>query len=176
MKTNAKTALCGIIAALSTAFMLLSYFPYLTYAIPAVAGLFMIILVIEINLRWAVCAYFASAALVMIFAETEAKLMYVFFFGYYPILKAALERLRKPALEWVLKFAVFNAAVLAVYWGLALLFDISFADFGELGKYGAYILLVSANVVFLLYDIAVSRMAALYIMRLHPRIKKMLKT
>lgn len=176
MKTTAKTALCGIIAALSTAFMLLSYFPYLTYAIPAVAGLFMIILVIEINLRWAVCAYLASAALVMIFAETESKLMYVFFFGYYPILKAALEHLHKPVVEWVLKFAVFNAAVLAVYRGTALLFDMSFADFGELGKYGAYILLASANVVFLLYDIAVSRMAALYMVRLHPRIKKMLKT
>ena len=175
MKNTTKTALCGIIAALATVFMLLSYFPYLTYAIPAVAGLCMVILVIEINLKWAVCAYFASAVLVMIFAETEAKMMYIFFFGYYPILKAALERIHKPVIEWIIKFAVFNAAVLAVYWGLALLFDMSFADFGELGRYGGYILLAAANVVFFLYDIAVSRMAALYVMRLHPRIKKMLK-
>ena len=175
MKNTTKTALCGIIAALMTVFMLLSYFPYLTYAIPAFAGLFVVIVVIEINLKWAVGTYFAAAVPVMIFAETESKMMFVCFFGYYPILKAALERIHKPVLEWALKFAAFNAAVLAVYWGLAFLFDLSFADFGEFGRYGAYILLAVGNVVFLLYDIAVSRMAAFYVVRLHKRIQSMLK-
>ena len=40
-----------MMAALATAFMLLSYFPYLTYAIPAVAGLFVMVTVIETNYK-----------------------------------------------------------------------------------------------------------------------------
>lgn len=175
MKNTTKTALCGIIAALSATLMLLSYFPYLTYAVPAVSGLFMMILVIEADLKWAMYGYFASAVLVLLLAETEAKLMYVFLFGFYPILKAALERIKKPIFEWITKFLVFNAAVFTVYAGASFVFGISFDDFGDLGKYGAYILLAAANVVFLLYDIAVSRMAALYMMRLHPQVERLLK-
>ena len=36
-------------------------------------------------------------------------------------------------------------------------------------------LLVAANVVFPIYDIAVSRVAAFYIVRLHPQIRKIIK-
>lgn len=175
MKNTVKVTFCAFMAALSAAFMLLSYFPYLTYAIPAVAGLFMMIVVIEINLRWALGTFAAGALLVLIFAEPEAKLMYVCLFGYYPILKGALERIQKTALEWILKFAVFNAAVLLVYVGLSFVFDMSFADMGELGKYGGYVLLFAGNVVFLLYDIAISRIATFYMFRLHPKIQRLIK-
>ena len=36
--------------------MLLSYFPYLTYAVPAVAGLLIMITVIEAGYKWALGA------------------------------------------------------------------------------------------------------------------------
>ena len=169
-KNTSRITFCAILAALSTAFMLLSYFPYLTYAVP-----FMMIAVIEINIRWAWGAYFSSAILVFIFAETEAKLMYVLLFGYYPILKAIIEKLRKPIIEWVLKYLVFNVSVLAVYAGMSFIFDLGLDDIGDFGKYSVYILLVMANIVFALYDITVSRIAMLYMVRLHDRIKKMIK-
>ena len=82
--------------------MLLSYFPYLTYAIPAVAGLFIMAVVIELDVKWAFLSYTSSAVLVFLFAEMESKLMYVFFLGYYPIVKALLERMRKPLIEWII--------------------------------------------------------------------------
>ena len=55
--------------------MLLSYFPYFTYAVPAITGLLTMMLVIEINAKWAFAAYIAASALVFIFAEPESKLM-----------------------------------------------------------------------------------------------------
>lgn len=164
-----------MMAALASAFMLLSYFPYLTYAIPAIAGLFIMVLVIEINRKWAAMAYIASAVLVFLLAEPESKLMYIGFFGYYPILKAAVDSMRKPLAEWVIKLLVFNGAVLIIYFCFAGVFGVSLEDFGTLGKYGAVILLAMGNVVFVVYDIAVSRMAMAYMNMLHPKIKKFLK-
>ena len=46
---------------------------------------------------------------------------------------------------------------------------------GDFGKYTAIILLVAANVVFPIYDIAVTRMAQFYVARLHPQVSKILK-
>lgn len=175
MKRNTKLTLSAIMAALSATFMLFSYFPYLTYAIPAIAGLFVMVTVIEVNKKWAMLSYFASAVLIFFLAENESKLMYIFFLGYYPVLKAATEGLKNNILEWIIKFLSFNIAVICVYMLFAKLYGISTEDFGILGKYGAFIFLVAGNIVFLLYDIAVSRMAMAYVSVLHPKIKKILK-
>lgn len=165
-----------MMVALSVVFMLLSYFPYFTYAAPAVTGLFMMLIVIEINCKWAFIAYAAASVLIFIFAEPESKLLYICLFGYYPIVKSLIDRIRKPFIEWPLKLLIFNAAVLLIY----LLFShfitaISLEDFGELGKYGAYIFLAAGNLIFVLYDIAISRMAMVYMSILHPKIKKLFK-
>ncbi|MBR7132354.1 MAG: hypothetical protein IKD04_02370 [Clostridia bacterium] len=175
MKRNTKITFCAMMAALSAGFMLLSYFPYLTYAIPAISGLFIMVAVIETDTKWALAAYVASAVIAFLLAEPESKLLYVFLFGYYPILKAVTEKLRKPVLEWIIKLAVFNGAVLAVYLVFSALFQISLEDFGILGKYGAVIFLAIGNAVFLVYDIAVSRMAMFYINIVQPKIRKILK-
>ncbi len=164
-----------MMAGLATAVMLLSYFPYFTYAIPAVAGLFIMVLVIEIDCKWAAMAYIASALLVFLLAEPESKLMYVFLFGYYPILKAVTEKIRKPLLEWIIKIAVFNVAVIAIYLVFSKLFNLSLEDFGILGKYGAFIFLGVGNAVFVLYDIAISRVAAAYMIMLRPKLKRFFK-
>ena len=156
-------------------FMLMSYFPYFTYAVPAVTGLLTMMLVIEINVKWAFAAYIAASVLVFIFAEPESKLMYICLFGYYPIVKALIERINKPVIEWILKLAVFNVAAIMIYAVFAGMFGVSIDDFSALGKYGAYIFLGFGNAVFVLYDITVSRLSGTYIYRIHPKVKKLLK-
>ncbi len=175
MKQNIKITLCGITVALSVVFMLLSYFPYFTYAVPAITGLLTMMLVIEIDVKWAFAGYLAASVLVFIFAEPESKLMYICLFGYYPIVKALIERVNKPVIEWVLKLAVFNAAALLIYAVFAEMFGISTEDFKTLGKYGVYIFLAFGNGVFVLYDITVSRLSGTYMLRIHPKVKKLLK-
>lgn len=164
-----------MMAALAVAVMLTSYFPYLTYAIPAMAGLFIMAAVIEVGNKWALCSYISSAVIVLFVAEPEAKLMYVGFLGYYPILKAVIEKLRKPVIEWVLKMISFNIAVVIIYFIFSKMFTVSFDDFGALGKYGALITLGVGNIVFVVYDIAVARMAMFYNYMVRPKIKKFLK-
>lgn len=155
--------------------MLCSYFPYLTYTIPAIAGLFMMVPLAEINYKYSFAAYIVSSVLVFLFAEKEAAILYVFFFGHYPIVKGLLEKIRKIVIEWLLKILIFNICVLAAYFVLSVVFDIHIEDLGEFGKYSSYILLGAANIVFVLYDIAVSRVSTIYVYKIHPQIKKIMK-
>ena len=175
MNKTFKITFCSMMTALACALMLLAYFPYFTYAVPAMSALFIMATVIECGTKWAVCSYFASAVLVFLTAEPESRLLYICFFGYYTVLKAVIEKIRKPVLEWAIKLAVFNIAVLTVYLIFAGVFGISTDDFGELGKYGAYIFLAVGNGVFVFYDIGVSRIAMAYMTVAHPKIKKLFK-
>lgn len=172
MKKTAKITLCAMMVALVSVFMLTSYFPYLTYSIPAVAGIFIMIAVIETDKKWAFLSYFASSVIVFFLAEPEAKLLYIVFFGYYPITKAVLENINNRLIEYVLKFAAFNAAVILAYVVFAEILGVSYGDMNEFGKYTVLILLFGANVIFPIYDIALSRVAGFYMVRVHPSVCK----
>lgn len=175
MKKTAKITFSAIMSALAVVIMLTSYFPYLTYAIPAIAGLCIMVVLIETNYKWAFFSYIASAVLVFMFGEMESKFMYVFLFGHYPILKAFIEKINKPVIEWILKVVLFNISILIVYGIFSGIFAISVDDFGPFKQYGVAVLLILANIVFVVYDIAVARMSMLYINMLHPKIKRLFK-
>ena len=166
LKNNAKLTLCAVMSALAVVIVLAAYFPYLTYALPAMAGLCIMVVLIEINAKWAFLTYLSSAIISFFIAESEAKLLFICIFGYYPILKALIEKLRNSVFEWV---------IILVYFLLSGLFAVSTEDFGILGQYGAYIFLGAANLVFVLYDICVSRMAMFYLYKLQPKISRVFK-
>ena len=174
MKTK-KITFCGISAALATVIMLTGYFPYLTYAIPAMASIVIMAVVIELGNKYAFATYLASVLPVFLFCEPESKLLYIFLMGFYPILKAVFEKCRSKVLEYILKFVLLNGAVGVIYLLSTLVFGLSFDDMGELGKYGSVILLIAANIAFLLYDICISKLSYSYMVLVHPRVKKMLK-
>ena len=173
MKNSKKITFSAIMAALATVIMLVSYFPYLTYAVPAIAGLCIMVVVIEINKKWALLSYFSAAFLSFLLAEFESMILFVSFFGYYPILKSIIEKLGKPIPEWILKILTFNTAVILVYLSLSHL--ISFAEMGSFADYAELILLAMGNIVFVLYDIAISRVSWLYFDKFHFRLAKFFK-
>ena len=117
----------------------------------------------------------ASAVLVFLLAEPESKLMYIGLFGYYPIIKALVEKLRRPIIEWIIKLSCFISSVSLIYYVIAGIFGISLEDINSYGKYGIGILLILGIIVFILYDIAISRMAMMYIRVLQGRVRKILK-
>lgn len=175
MKNINKLTFCAIIAALSVCFMLVSFFPYLTYAIPALSGLFFMVVLIEIDVKWAVASYFTATAVLLITpADIESKALFICFFGFYPILKAVIEKLNKVVFEWLIKFTIFNVAIVIVYLVFSKIAGISLNEFMLFGKYSLLIFAGLGNVVFFVYDIAVSRMAMFYMATMHNKIKKLL--
>ncbi|MCI8497070.1 MAG: hypothetical protein HFE85_02305 [Clostridiales bacterium] len=174
MKHSAKVALGGMIAALSVALMFLSsLFPFATYAIPAIAGMLLMVVCAQIGYRWAALIYAAVSVLsFLLVADREAALFYVLFFGYYPILKGLLEKQNWRVLEWILKFAVFNAGVIAAYFLSIYVLDIPDDTIELFGPAGPWILLGAGNLVFILYDIALTQMFSRYLYFLHPKLQK----
>lgn len=176
MKNNIKKiTLCGVIAALITVICLAAYFPYLTYALPAIAGALTIIPLCEIGKKYAFFTYLASILPIFLFAENEAKLMYVFFFGYYPVLKALYESINSIVIEYLLKILTFNASVTLIYLVLAKLIGLPQVSFGKFAGYSVAALYVLANMVFILYDVCLNRLAVLYTVRFKKIFNKLFK-
>lgn len=174
LKPTSRMALCGVMGALSTVCLLLTVFPFATYALPALASVFLFPVVIECGRRYGFLTYVATAVLALLLApDLEAKWLYVFFFGYYPVLKSVAETRRRP-LEWLIKAATFNAAVVAAYFVLIKL-GLPLGDFaiGNLPiKTVLLLFLVMGNVIFVLYDIALTRALSLYFVRFGPLLRR----
>lgn len=175
MKKTAKITFCAIMAALAAVFMLFGLFPYLTYAVPAISGLFVAVCLIEINYKFAISAYLISSAIVAFYPDNESKLLYICFLGIYPIIKALAEKIKNPVLEWSAKLASFNAGAYIYYLLLTKLFGVSFEDVGNLFKWGLALFWIAANVVFIVYDIAFSRLSGFYMAKIHAKVKKIFK-
>ncbi len=173
MKKTGYVAFGAIIAALCSVTMLMSYFPYLTYSVSAFAGLFIMAAVIETGAKWALMSFLASSFIVLLTAEPEAAFLYVCLFGSYPIIKAFVEKIKSVVLRYVAKLAVFNAAVVLVYVVFMKLLGIVTGLEG-VAAYGIYALWVFANIVFLIYDVAILRMSQWYLLRLHNRVSRLI--
>lgn len=177
-KFNAfKVALGGIITALSVVLMFSTgLIPTLTYAIPAMAGMLLIVITIEINSGFATVVYAAVSILsLLVVADKEAAVMYTAFFGYYPIIKGFIERKLSGVIEWVVKYLIFNIAVISAYFVVSKIFMISYEDLGFLGEFAVPLFLVTCNIVFALYDIALTRILSAYIYNWRKYIKRMFK-
>ena len=96
-----------------------------------------------------------------------APLLFAFFFGYYPVLKSLIEKIKPALLQWALKFAAFNAVLAATY---RLLGDIVY-DFGEIQPNTA-VLHIGGSMVFALFDYGFSKAAWFYAGRVSKFIKK----
>lgn len=164
-----------MIAALITVICLAAYFPYLTYALPALAGAFIIVPLFEIGKKYAFFTYLASILPIAILAENEAKLLYVCFFGFYPILKAVYELFSSRIAEYICKFITFNGSVVIAYILLSKLFLVDDIGFEGFGKYGLLAFLLAGNVVFFLYDICLTRLSIFYSVRLRRHLSRFFK-
>lgn len=176
MKTSYKVALGGMIMALCVLCMTATnLFPFASFALPAIAGVLIIPVNLELGKKWALSVYLGTALLcIFISSDHTAIVSFIVLFGYYPIIKEVIEKLRKPVLEWTLKMLLFNVAVgLGVL--ITLLFfglDVLMAEYGEFGKIGILAFIAACNVVFVVFDIALTRLITLMIYRFLPLLKK----
>lgn len=166
-KVSYKVSLGGIISALSLVFMFLTGFmPLLVYLIPALTGAMLLIIYVEINAKWALFTY-VSVALLCLFVtpDKEAGLLYIMFLGYYPILKMFVEKIGNTILQWILKLLIYNMMIIAYYQVIIrVVVNVDLVEeIDDFGKHGALIFLGLTNVVFIVYDIAVSRLKYLYV-------------
>lgn len=177
MKSSMKTALCGVVTALCVVCMMLTALvPIATYSCAMLAGLCIIIVVIELSPKWAFCVYAAVCILSAILVpDKEAVVYFVVIFGYYPVLKLFIEKKKSHILQWVLKLAVFNAAAVAGFFFTTGILSVPKESFSIGGVYLPWVFLIMGNVLFVLYDIAINGLVAAYIKKFRRYFKKYLK-
>lgn len=169
----ARMALCGVLAALAVALMFLGgTVPFASIACPVLASLVLIPVYCECGWKWGLLWYAAVAALAALLApEKEAAVLFVFF-GYYPMLRKLIGRLRVRAAAWAVKLVYVNAAVFAAYGLMLYVFHLTavMEDFAGKGKAMLAVLLVLANVTFVIYDVLIARLEVYYHVRLRPKL------
>ena len=167
MKTNRtkKLAFSAIVTALSVVFLYVgALFDVLDLSAAALASLCVLWVTVEFGTRWALAVYAATALLALLLLPTKLPaVLYVGLFGYYPPLKAFYEQKLHGALVWVAKVVTMNAAVFVMI--LIVRYVAAEALWFEI------LLLVTANIVFVLYDIAITRLMRAYVLVWRKRLR-----
>ena len=174
MKTSLKISLGGAIAAVSLVLMLLTtVIPFGTFAFPAFAGMLLTVIVIEIGYGFAVSVFAATALLsFLIVSDKEAALMYTAFFGFYPILKSLIERIPNKVVQYIVKLAVFNACMIAVFFIAVNLLSIPEESYYLFGLQLPVIFLLFGNVFFVLYDYCITKLVTIYLLKWRQKLNK----
>jgi hypothetical protein len=163
-----RLAVCAMLSAMGVILLYIgSVVEVMDISLAVIASLTCVFAVIEYggSAPWLVFAV-TSVLSVILLPQKAPAVMYVLFFGFYPILKERFEKMR-PAVCWALKEAVFNASLILIVISLRFLL---FA--GVDIPLMMYVIAVAVcEVIFLLYDFALTRLISLYVYKLRKRLR-----
>ncbi len=176
-KRTSKIAFCGMMTALSLVILLATIVPITEISLAALAGIVGMPVVIETGRKYGLMTYVTVSLLSLLIVPTvEGKVLYIAFFGYYPVLKAALESHRlHPAVEWGVKFAIFNAATVTTYFIMLQFFSLPTDSFTINGVSLPWVFLLLGNGVFFLYDRCLSGLYMRYLRSWQPKVRRLFR-
>lgn len=174
-KQTGRVAFGGIVAALSLVILLLGgILPTAEIALPALAGFVLLPVVVELGKGTALTVYGAVSVLSLLLVPSwEPKMLYVAFFGYYPVLKAVLESRLPRVAEWAVKLGLFNLAAVASYWVLLQFLGLPKDTFTVGGTDWRWGFLLAGNVIFILFDVGLTQAISTYLRRWSPQIRRL---
>ncbi len=163
-----KLAICAALSALCVVLLWVgALIGIMDISMAVIASVLPFIALIEYG-GWAPFLVYASAAIlsVILLPQNSAAWLFLCFFGYYPIIKARVERLKRPV-AWIIKELVFNAFLAAAL----LISKFLLASGANEPLYLYIILALLSELMFPLYDILLGRIALLYIRKLSGKLK-----
>lgn len=175
MKNSKVIAYSGVATALSVVMLFLgSIFWVLGYTMPLVASLVMIILLDSISQKSALLTFISTSVISFILLnDKECVLLYILFFGYYPLIRDKINEIKPKFLSYLLKFVSFNAAMVLTQILCVYVFGISFDDM--LGKWGIVVFALCLNLVFVVFDKLYTLLLRLYRIKLKKKVEKYIK-
>lgn len=144
-----------------------------------VASFLVVFAIIELGSPWYWLLWLCTSLLSVLWLPNKfCAFEYAFFGGLYPILKYYAEKLPKKT-AYILKFVIFNALFCLLVGAMIWFFgmeDITLPVIGKLTpSWYLSIMLLLGNIVFVLYDILLTKLILLYDLRLHARLERMCK-
>lgn len=175
MKNSKIIAYSGVATALSVVMLFLgSIFWVLGYTMPLVASLVMIILLDSVSQKSALLTFISTSIISFILLnDKECVLLYILFFGYYPLIRDKINDIKPKFLSYLLKFITFNAAMVLTQVLCVYVFGIPFDDM--LGKWGIVLFVLCLNLVFAVFDKLYTLLLKLYRIKLKKKVEKYIK-
>ena len=174
MRQTKKITMSAMLTALGTVLMVLGAFiDVIDLSVCAIASLIVVFVYIEIGSPFTWLVWLCTSLLTfLLFPGKAIWIEYLMIFGIYPILKAYIERL--PRFLWfVIKLVFINAILALLTFLVELIFSLPLVAVDKTWmKIGVYAIM---NVAFFAYDIFITVCVRLYMERLRPRFKNLLK-
>ena len=164
-----KLAICAMFSALGVVILYLgSLIDVLDIAMAALTSFFVIFAVIEYGGSAPWCIYGVTGILSLILLPNKfPAIMYVLFFGFYPIVKERAERKMSKLVRWSIKEIVFNVCLVILIIVFNILLSLELADVLIFEA----VFFILANGVFVIYDIALTRLISAYMFRFRNKFK-----
>lgn len=165
--------LTALLAALSVVILSIgSFIEVLDLTSAMLASLLIVIAVIEGGKLRATLTYFTAALLGFILLPVKLPALIYSLAGYYPVVKAFIEKIKNRVIGTVLKLLFFNL-MLTLFLIFVRLFVPTFEIFPELelGKVLPYAIAYGVgNLTFVLYDVLLTKVIVLYIFRIRHKL------
>lgn len=177
MKPSIKVATCGICTALSVVLLFFGGTIFIfSYVVPIVLGVLMIMLKKTLKTSSAVSVYVATSILsFMIVPDKETVLLYVLFFGYYPIIKSSIEKIKPKFLLAFVKILLFNVSFVVIELLCVYVFGIPFFEEGHFSAFILISFVALMNLLFAMYEYILKYSLILYETKFEKRIIRILK-
>lgn len=170
MMKSRQMALCGLLTALAVVVMIVGGAIGIgTFAGPVLAMVVLLPVLEEYGPRMAAVVYVAAALLgLLLVPELELALVYAAF-GWYPLLLPRISRIPSPVLRLALRLLICNGMITLLYGLLLRMLGLT-SDLLAATKLMNLLLLILANLVFLLLDTVLVRMSNLWKNKLRKRL------
>ncbi len=177
MRNTQKIALGGLLTSLAAVIMIMSnIMPAGMYTFPAASGvvIYMISFLSGRSYAWSA---FAAASIIsfVLCTSKEASLCFIMLMGYYPMLKEHIEKIKLKFVQYILKLAVFNASAVLMYFLLVFVFSVPADNFEMFGVDIPLVFLLILNIVFLVYDYAMTAFDRVYKNKIYKFVTKIIK-
>lgn len=150
----------GLVVALTIVILYVTSIIHISIvSILTVASCLILISIIRTSLKNAILVYIASSILSFVLIPTNIAIYYTLFFGVYGIIKHIIEKFRNMPLEILLKLISFNILLGIIYLITKSFLSIIYPSIS------LWILLLSAQIAFLIYDYALTLSISFFLNR-----------
>ena len=165
-----RLTVCAMLCALGVVILLLgSFITVMDLSMAVIASLLCVVAVIEYGGAWPWMIYAGTSVLsLVLIPNKEVAALYAIFFGFYPIIKEKLEK-RSRVFAWVCKEIIFLAALVACFAAWKIFFPQELTISIPIPLWVVLILVL--ELVFVLYDVALTRLISFYVYRLRHRFR-----
>ena len=169
-----KLTLSAMMCAMTVAMLAVaSFLGDLDLTILMLASVCMVFVYVEIGSPYTYLTWLVSSLLTFLFFPSRYFwVVYLFIFGFYPILKGFIEKLKRPF--WLLlKLVWFNVTLVIVFLIISFILGIDLLE-GE-AEWMIYVLYGLANVSFICYDLLIGFLVRLYLVRYREKLVKLFR-